>query len=54
MKWLKLLRHGGASSPLNNQETITVREGETIEDIAAEVGQKTKFTKAEFFKGREQ
>ena len=47
---VKTLRHGGASSPLNNQETITVREGETIEDIAAEVGQKTKFTKAEFLK----
>ena len=45
---VKTLQSGGASSPLNNQETVTVREGETIDDIATEVNNKTKFTKAEF------
>ena len=47
---VKTLRQGGASAPLNNQDTVTVREGETIDDIATEVGEKTKFTKAEFLK----
>jgi UPF0755 protein len=47
---VKTLQSGGASSPLNNQETVTVREGETIDDIATEVNNKTKFTKAEFLK----
>ena len=47
---VKSLRQGGAAYPLNGKDTITVREGETIENIATEVGEKTNFTKDEFLK----
>lgn len=47
---VKTLQHGGASAPLNNQATITVREGETIDDIATDVNNKTKFSRADFLK----
>jgi UPF0755 protein len=45
---VKSLRAGGAAYPLNSKDTITVREGETAEDIAADLAQKTDFTSAEF------
>lgn len=47
---VKSFRQGGAAYPLNGKDTITVREGETIENIATEVGEKTNFTKDEFLK----
>ena len=47
---VKSLRQGGSAYPLNNKETITVREGETISNIANEVAAKTHFTRDEFLK----
>ncbi|MDR3189858.1 MAG: endolytic transglycosylase MltG [Lactobacillaceae bacterium] len=47
-KIVKAIEAGGRDYPLGNKTVITVREGEQAEDVAAEVGAKTKFTADEF------
>jgi UPF0755 protein len=47
---VKSLRQGGAAYPLNGKDTITIREGENVEAIATEVGEKTSFSKDDFLK----
>ncbi|AIG65941.1 endolytic transglycosylase MltG [Weissella tructae] len=44
------LRLGGSSVPSNNKNVILVREGEIIDDVAKQVGEKTNFSEKSFLK----
>lgn len=44
------LRMGGSAVPTNSKNVVIVREGENIDDIAKEVGEKTKFSADSFKK----
>ncbi|MCW0952490.1 endolytic transglycosylase MltG [Weissella ceti] len=44
------LRLGGSAVPSNNKNVILVREGEIIDDIAKQVGEKTNFSEKSFLK----
>lgn len=44
------LRLGGSAVPANNKNVILVREGEIIDDIAKQVGEKTNFSEKSFLK----
>ncbi|GEA94387.1 Aminodeoxychorismate lyase [Weissella viridescens] len=44
------LRMGGSAVPTNSKNVVVVREGETVDNIAKEVGEKTTFSAASFRK----
>jgi UPF0755 protein len=45
---VKKLRAGGSAYPLTSNSTLTIREGETAADVAAELEKKTDFKAADF------
>jgi len=47
---VKTLQQGGSAYSLDGKDTVTVREGETISDIANEVALKTNFSRDAFLK----